>query len=71
VGTVLAYVFYWIAVVAILVGMKWREGRTTLMGRESEAGVRRRARREAAEAKEAEGTEKVGEENHGVAELPR
>ncbi|KAF8588812.1 Ftr1 protein [Ramaria rubella] len=45
-GTVLAYVFYWIAVVVALVFLKFREGRTTLFGRESKVGRERRLRRE-------------------------
>jgi high-affinity iron transporter len=47
VGSVLAYVFFWVAVIVVLVAMKFREGRTTLLGRESAAGKRRRNRREA------------------------
>ncbi|KZV80844.1 iron permease FTR1 [Exidia glandulosa HHB12029] len=43
-GTILSYVFYWLAVVAALVYMKFTEGRTTLLGRESKAGVARRER---------------------------
>ena len=54
VGTVLAYVFYWLAVIAALVRMKWREGRTTLVGWESAAGVRRRERAERGAREEAE-----------------
>ncbi|EEB87958.1 hypothetical protein MPER_14473, partial [Moniliophthora perniciosa FA553] len=34
-GTVLSYVFYWIAVMVTLVYFKYREGRTKLFGRES------------------------------------
>ncbi|KAJ7731142.1 iron permease FTR1 [Mycena maculata] len=45
-GSVLAYVFYWLAVIVVLVVMKYREGRTTLFGRESAAGRRRRVARE-------------------------
>ncbi|KAJ7098324.1 iron permease FTR1/Fip1/EfeU [Mycena epipterygia] len=45
-GSVLSYVFYWIAVIVVLVGMKFLEGRTKLLGRESAAGARRRAARE-------------------------
>jgi high-affinity iron transporter len=47
VGSVLAYVFYWLAVVAVLVYMKFKEGRTKVLGRESAAGVRRREARAA------------------------
>jgi high-affinity iron transporter len=46
VGSVLSYVFYWIAVIVVLIVVKFREGRSTLFGRESAAGARRRAARE-------------------------
>jgi len=46
VGTVLAYVFYWLAVIAALVYTKYKEGRTKVLGFESEAGIRIRQRRE-------------------------
>ena len=49
-GSVLAYVFYWLAVVVTLVSMKFTEGRTKLLGKESAMGRRRRERKEAAEA---------------------
>ncbi|KAF6757625.1 iron permease FTR1 [Ephemerocybe angulata] len=41
-GTVLSYVFYWIAVIVALVYMKFAEGRTKLFGRESKAAEQRR-----------------------------
>jgi len=47
VGSVLAYVFFWLAVIVVLVSMKFKEGRTKLLGRESAAGIRRRDRRNA------------------------
>ncbi|KAJ7033165.1 iron permease FTR1 [Mycena alexandri] len=46
VGSVLSYVFYWIAVIIVLIVMKYREGRSKLFGRESAAGARRRITRE-------------------------
>ncbi|KAJ7723384.1 iron permease FTR1 [Mycena metata] len=46
IGSVLSYVFYWIAVIVVLIIMKYREGRTKLLGRESAAGARRRITRE-------------------------
>jgi high-affinity iron transporter len=46
VGTVLSYVFYWLAVIAVLVYTKYKEGRTKVFGFESEAGMRIRQRRE-------------------------
>ncbi|PPQ87567.1 hypothetical protein CVT25_005823 [Psilocybe cyanescens] len=45
-GSVLSYVFYWLAVIVVLIYVKFKEGRTTLMGRESAAGVRRRRARD-------------------------
>ena len=42
VGTILGYVFYWLAVVAILIYIKFTEGRTKLFGYESAAGKCRR-----------------------------
>ncbi|KAF8804681.1 iron permease FTR1 [Phlegmacium glaucopus] len=45
-GTVLSYVFYWLAVMAVLVYTKFKEGRTKLFGRESAAGTRMRKRQE-------------------------
>ncbi|KAF7430457.1 high-affinity iron permease [Pleurotus ostreatus] len=56
-GTVLSYVFYWIAVIAVLIFMKFNEGRTKLMGYESSAGGRRRQLRDGKAAEnEKEGT---------------
>ncbi|KAM0755041.1 iron permease FTR1 [Meredithblackwellia eburnea MCA 4105] len=46
-GTILSYVFYWIAVIGVLIYMKWAEGRTKLFGIESAAYKRRIARQEA------------------------
>jgi hypothetical protein len=45
VGTILAYVFYWLTCVAALVYMKWKEGRTTFLGLKSKAWHRREARK--------------------------
>ncbi|KAJ3812997.1 Ftr1 protein [Lentinula aff. lateritia] len=47
-GSVLSYVFYWLAVIVTLIIMKFQEGRTTLFGYESSAGRARRIRREKA-----------------------
>nr|ABE60665.1 Ftr1 protein [Phanerodontia chrysosporium] len=44
IGTILGYVFYWLAAMVVLVYMKYKEGRTKLFGMESAAGVRRRER---------------------------
>jgi len=46
-GTILSYVFYWLAVIATLVFLKWREGRVRVFGFESAVGKARRLRREA------------------------
>ncbi|KAH9948018.1 iron permease FTR1 [Amylocystis lapponica] len=60
VGSVLAYVFYWLAVVGVLVYVKFKEGRTKLFGRESAAGVRRRERAELLAREERAREEKDG-----------
>ncbi|TFY61301.1 hypothetical protein EVJ58_g4595 [Rhodofomes roseus] len=54
IGSVLSYVFYWIAVMITLVYLKWKEGRTKVFGKESQAGVRRRERQEMLAAQEQE-----------------
>ncbi|TFY82855.1 hypothetical protein EWM64_g1164 [Hericium alpestre] len=47
-GSVLAYVFYWIAVIATLLYLKWKEGRTNFgVGFESRARIERREKRNA------------------------
>ncbi|KAI0287697.1 iron permease FTR1 [Russula brevipes] len=43
-GTVLSYVFYWLAVILTLVILKWREGRLRVFGFESAVGRERRLR---------------------------
>ncbi len=54
IGSVLAYIFYWLSVIVVLVYNKYREGRTTFLGRESAMGRKRRVRQEEREAGEAE-----------------
>ncbi|KAH0834848.1 Ftr1 protein [Lanmaoa asiatica] len=49
-GSVLSYVFYWLAVVVVLVYYKFREGRTKIFGWESANGKQRRQRHEAQES---------------------
>ncbi|GAA5992726.1 hypothetical protein JCM11641_004867 [Rhodosporidiobolus odoratus] len=44
-GTIISYVFYWIAAMVSLVYMKWQEGRCTFFGFKSAAWYRREARR--------------------------
>jgi len=68
IGTVLAYVFYWIAVIAVLVYLKYNEGRTKLLGRESAAGARRR---QARHEKERSVNEKEADDHGDVSVLPR
>ncbi|KAF9260543.1 iron permease FTR1 [Marasmius fiardii PR-910] len=46
IGRTLAYPIYWICVIFALIIMKYKEGRTTLFGRESAIGHRRRMRRQ-------------------------
>ena len=70
VGTVLAYVFYWLLAIALLVWMKYSEGRTKVLGYESAAGRRRREKKaHSAEAEEM--GEKAEDDGLAVAELPR
>ncbi|KAI6021057.1 iron permease FTR1 [Pisolithus marmoratus] len=45
-GSVLSYVFYWLAVIAALVYLKFKEGRTKLLGFESSSAKRRRSAHE-------------------------
>ncbi|KAJ8472798.1 hypothetical protein ONZ45_g16527 [Pleurotus djamor] len=61
IGTILAYVFYWIAVIVALIVMKYKEGRTKLFGKESDAGKRRRQVREAKAVDEKRGDVAEGE----------
>jgi len=63
-GTILSYVFYWIAVMAALIFLKFREGRTTFLGHESAAGRRRKEIR-------AQHSHEKGEPEVEVNELPR
>ena len=46
-GSILSYVFYWLAVIVALVYLKWAEGRLVVFGHESKLGRQRRERREA------------------------
>ncbi|KAI0674585.1 iron permease FTR1 [Trametes maxima] len=50
IGSVLSYIFYWLAVVATLIMLKFQEGRTKVFGKESAQGRKRRERKEAREA---------------------
>ncbi|GAA5852724.1 hypothetical protein JCM8547_002604 [Rhodosporidiobolus lusitaniae] len=59
IGTVLAYFFYWAAVIVGVVYMKWQEGRTTFFGLKSAAWYRRAARRAQVESGSHESEKKV------------
>jgi len=65
-GTILCYVFYWIFVVAILIYMKWAEGRTTLFGLKSKAWHERETARQARATERQENAEK-GESSEEMA----
>ncbi|KAF5383085.1 hypothetical protein D9615_005078 [Tricholomella constricta] len=56
-GSTLSYVFYWIAVIATLVYLKFKEGRTKLFGYKSAAGIRRKNARRIREEEARERTE--------------
>lgn len=45
VGTILAYVSYWLSCIATLVYMKWSEGRAVILGRTSPEYQRREERK--------------------------
>ncbi|KAF9022231.1 Ftr1 protein [Hymenopellis radicata] len=64
-GTILSYVFYWIALIVVLVYMKWKEGRVKLFGYESAAGIRRRARRETGSATQEQNVDKKEGHSNG------
>ncbi|KAJ3572927.1 hypothetical protein NP233_g2756 [Leucocoprinus birnbaumii] len=74
-GTILAYVFYWIAVIIALIYLKFSEGRTSLLGRQSAAARKREERRaqKAVEHDHDHDHEKEKEDHvgHGINELSR
>jgi hypothetical protein len=73
VGTILSYVFYWLAAIVVLVYMKWSEGRTSLLGIESRRGRERRIKRqnthEGNESPISKSEQVVNVENPGHGEL--
>lgn len=72
VGSVVSYIAYWVVVMAVLVYLKFKEGRTTLFGMESAAGIRRREHREREERKKhAEIEEREREQAVSVEEKSR
>ena len=68
VGTVLSYVFYWLAAIVTLVVFKWREGRVRVFGFESAAGKARRLHQETATSAV---HEKVPPPEGQISELPK
>ncbi|GFZ45102.1 Plasma membrane iron permease [Saitozyma sp. JCM 24511] len=56
-GSVLIYIFYWLAVAAALVYLKWKEGRASCFGRHSKVGKDRALRKQARPEGEGEGGE--------------
>ncbi|KZO94671.1 Ftr1 protein [Calocera viscosa TUFC12733] len=69
-GAVLAYAFFWIAVAVILTYLKWKEGRTHLLGWKSKAYKKRQLRfKERAQAAAAE-TVSVRSDEKGSLESP-
>ncbi|KIJ61412.1 hypothetical protein HYDPIDRAFT_169676 [Hydnomerulius pinastri MD-312] len=69
-GSVLSYVFYWLAVIVTLVYLKFKEGRTKLFGWESASGKRRRHSREARIEKGGEATTGSQQEKEGESAGP-
>jgi high-affinity iron transporter len=71
VGTVLSYVFYWLAVIATLVVLKWREGRLRVFGFESASGKARHVRQEVATSVIHERVPPSDVHTDQISELPR
>ncbi|KXN86656.1 Plasma membrane iron permease [Leucoagaricus sp. SymC.cos] len=69
-GTILSYVFYWIAVIGALIYMKYSEGRIKLLGRESAAAQRRNEKRAQRALEHNHENDKVAT-NNGIRELPK
>ncbi|KAF8067722.1 iron permease FTR1 [Lyophyllum atratum] len=63
-GTVLSYVFYWLAVIVTLIYMKYNEGRTKLLGRESATGMRRKNARRIREEEAREKRDSASDETN-------
>ena len=85
VGTILAYILYWLLALAILTYMKWSEGRISVFGLRSakyeghqQAKARARARREGkvvdaptSSARDEKNASETSSSNNAIAELPR
>lgn len=71
VGTVLSYVFYWLAVIVTLVALKWREGRLRVFGFESAAGKARRLRQKADTSPIHEDVPQLVNPTGQISELPK
>lgn len=59
VGTILAYVFYWLLIIATLLYLKWSEGRLVFFGKGSKAHQRRAQRERAAAIANEQAAEKA------------
>jgi len=68
IGTVLSYVFYWLAAIVTLVVLKWREGRLRVFGFESATGEARRHRQT---ANKSTVHENVDDPTNEISELPK
>ncbi|GAA6030973.1 hypothetical protein JCM8097_008963 [Rhodosporidiobolus ruineniae] len=66
IGTILAYIFFWLACIGGLVYMKWSEGRCRFFGLASPAWHRRQARRARSSAGAASSASAGGEEEKKV-----
>ena len=71
IGTILGYVFYWVAAIVILIYLKFKEGRTKLFGYESAAGKARRIRMEERERESDDKASSEGEAGPGSSDLPK
>lgn len=68
-GSVLSYVFYWLAVITALVYLKFKEGRTKLFGFESSSANRRRLAREHSQQKVDEAIEAKVDTGNGTQQV--
>jgi hypothetical protein len=71
VGTVLSYVFYWLAAIVTLVALKWREGRLRVFGFESATGKARRLRQTADTNAIHEDVPQLSNSSGQISELPK
>ncbi|KAI0271038.1 Ftr1 protein [Russula aff. rugulosa BPL654] len=71
IGTVLSYVFYWLAAIVTLVALKWREGRLHVFGFESAAGKARLLRQAANKGVTHENESPLVNPTDEISELPK